>query len=218
MKFCSKLLKEINFEPEYLSPCCQTRNVKIPAFPYAGGEIDLNAYARHIEKILEGIQADAEDCRNCPELVETDALPGSNGQFRAVSINMHRYFCNCKCTYCSLWKHPQKGPGYEVLPGLKSLYEQNALQGNCFVSWGGGEPSILPQFDETSSWVMGKGFFQQIHTNALRFSPAIAEILSENKGRISVSLDNILSGFVTCTYFSLLFILPPRFLSLEINF
>lgn len=190
MQFCDKLLTEINFEPHALSPCCNTGNREIPAFPYNGGPIDLSAYARHIEDTISSLQADTTLCRNCSHLKNVDQLPGMSGQFSAVSINMHRFFCNCKCVYCGLWKTPEKGKGYDVLPGLKSLAEQNALANNCFLSWGGGESSILPSFEEATRWIMAKGYTQHTHTNALKFSDALAESLSAKKGLMTVSLDS----------------------------
>lgn len=190
MKYCSKLFNDINFEPRALAPCCQTGSNPIPLFPYEGGAIDLDAYAEHVAKTFEQIQNGGEACKNCPELREVKYIPQMSGKFSAISINMHRYFCNCKCVYCNYWKHPERGKGYNVLPGLVSLKDGGALASGAFVSWGGGEPGILLEFDEAAKWLTQIGTFQYVHTNALRYSPAIAEILSQGKGKINVSLDS----------------------------
>lgn len=124
MKICAKMFNELNFEPVSISPCCNTRALKIPAFPYSGGEIDLEKYGKHIENVLLDIQSGSNTCKNCPELVEIDGSPHiTNGKFHAISINMHRHFCNCKCCYCNLWQYADKGMGYNILPALKSLKE-----------------------------------------------------------------------------------------------
>lgn len=57
-------------------------------------------------------------------------------------------------------------------------------------SWGGGEPSILKGFEEASLWVTERRYWQNVHTNALRFSPAIAFLPQAQRGEINISLDS----------------------------
>lgn len=190
MKYCEKLFSELNLEPDRLSPCCNTKALRIPAFPYSGGPIDMRAYGAHIQKTVNEIQGGSQVCDRCPELLTKDGSLTATLVFRAVSINMHRFFCNCRCEYCNLWQQGHKGYGYDPLPALQSLKEQNALRPECFISWGGGEPSILPTFEQASSWALENGYFQYVHTNALRYSPALANVLGEKRGRINVSLDS----------------------------
>ncbi|MDE5833829.1 MAG: radical SAM protein [Desulfovibrio sp.] len=189
MKFCEKLFNEINFEPHSLSPCCNTENTRIPAFPYEGGEIDLNEYAKHIAACVEELQGETDLCKGCSHLAEIPGFPRMTGQFTDVLINMHRYFCNSKCVYCGYWQHPQKGKGYDPLPGLKSLRKQGALAKNCQIAWGGGEPSILPSFEEASKWCADNGYRQHVFTNSLKYSPAITDFISRDQGTMTVSLD-----------------------------
>ena len=193
MKFCSMLYRDINLEPASVQPCCDVHGCKVPTFPFSGGKLDMQAYTTHVENCVRRLQEkDDHLCEGCPQLgdIPPQALDGVTPQFRSVSINTHRYLCNCKCVYCNLWKHRERGIGYPVLPVLKSLYRQNALAPQCFISWGGGEPSILKDFEEASQWATGKGFWQNVHTNALRFSPAIAHLLREHRGEINISLDS----------------------------
>ena len=193
MKFCSMLYRDINLEPASVQPCCDVHGCEVPAFPFSGGSLDMRAYTAHVENCVRRLQ-DKDDrlCKGCPQLGESSprALDGKTPRFRSVSINTHRYLCNCKCVYCNLWKHRERGTGYPVLPVLESLAEQDALEPGCLISWGGGEPSILKDFEEASQWATGKGFWQNVHTNALRFSPAIAHLLREGRGEINISLDS----------------------------
>ncbi|MDR2669291.1 MAG: radical SAM protein [Desulfovibrio sp.] len=101
---------------------------------------------------------------------------------------MHRRRCNCKCVYCSLWR--EKGPVYAVLPALRSLFASGMAAHNCFFSWGGGEPSILPEFEECATAIRKEGYRQYIHTNALRYSPTVADLLQSGDGAVNVSLDS----------------------------
>lgn len=192
MKFCQLLCNDVNFEPAAVQPCCDIRHTLVPSFPFAGGRLDMAAYGEHIQTIVERLQTDPALCRNCPHLVDISvpagASPAARLLFRTVSINMHRYLCNCKCVYCDLWRG--NSSGYPILPVIKSLAEQGALHPDCLFSWGGGEPGILPDFEEASLWIQQNGWQQYVHTNALRFSPAIAQLLRTEKGGVNISLDS----------------------------
>lgn len=192
MKICENLYKDINFEPESIQPCCNIHGIVVPQFPFSGGAFPARAYLDHINNVIEELQKSGNICKGCPDL---RVLPdgrnyGARMLFRSVSFNQHRFFCNCKCDYCDLWQHKDRGYGYDVLPALESLKEQNLLDENCFFSWGGGEPSILPGFENAASWVTGHGYWQNVHTNALIYSPAIGKMLKRGQGQINISLDS----------------------------
>ena len=197
MLYCHKFFKHFNFEPKSILPCCDIRGVGVPSFPFAGGGLDIESYATHILTVFKELQTGAGYCKGCPELtVMPEALPGSfvaTFEFNSISINHHRYFCNCRCIYCDLW-HPKNAANaqqpYSLLPTLKQLESNRLLASNCAISWGGGEPTILDEFEEASTWLMEAGYFQYVHTNALQVSPALAKVLSAGKGRINVSLDS----------------------------
>jgi sulfatase maturation enzyme AslB (radical SAM superfamily) len=194
MKFCVYLVRDINFEPDAVQPCCNTKGLRrLPRFPFSGGRLlDMGEYRKHLEYTLEAMQEPGDMCAGCDQLVELDVPEGKGLDlkplFATVSFNMHRHMCNCRCVYCSLWKKPSKG--YEVLPALKSLASQHAFRSNCFFSWGGGEPSILREFENASRWILEQGYFQYVHSNALRFSPVLADLLARGRGGLNVSLDS----------------------------
>jgi sulfatase maturation enzyme AslB (radical SAM superfamily) len=190
MKFCSYLTNDINFEPDVIQPCCNVRALgTLPRFPFTGGAVDMSAYGRHIEKIVQTLQEKgAGMCAGCPELKNIEPQDTMEILFRTVSINKHRYFCNCRCVYCDLWEKQQADP-YPILPALCSLKDQQMLHPRCFFSWGGGEPCILKEFEETASWILANGYPQYVHTSALRWSPAIASLLAKGMGGVNISLD-----------------------------
>lgn len=193
MEICPLLFGDLNLEPHALQPCCDVHGCEVPSFPFSGGEVDLRAYAAHIENCFRRLQnRDDPLCRGCQKRISLPdgALKELDLQFKTISINSHRYLCNCKCVYCELWKHRDRGEGYPVLPVLESLSAQDALAPDCFISWGGGESSILKDFEAASLWAASHGYWQKVHTNALRFSPAIAHLLREQQGEIYISLDS----------------------------
>ncbi len=194
MKICNLLFNDLNFEPDALQPCCNIRNTRVPRFTYNGGPVDMAAYRAHIAESLDRLQHDAGLCAGCPEFTEVEEQsledPGRYVRFRTVSLNQHRFFCNCRCVYCDLWQGTHKEQPYDVLPALRSLAEQKALQQNAYFSWGGGEPGILRGFEAACGYIRELGFQQYVHTNALRFSPAVANLLRDRSGRVNISLDS----------------------------
>ena len=104
MNFCSSLVHDINFKPTAVQPCCDVHGVEVPRFPFIGGRLDMAAYAAHIEKSFQRLQAsEGKLCRNCPELKEITGNNAGNIRilFLTIGINMHRHLCNCKCVYGS---------------------------------------------------------------------------------------------------------------------
>lgn len=190
MKYCTKLFEELNFEPASLQPCCNVRGIRTPNFPYSGGPIDMPAYVEHIQKISDELQSGGALCRGCPDLRTASGFAEFALSFKALSVNMHRFFCNCKCVYCSLWNTPGRKIPYSVLPGLQSLHAGGFLDEHCAISWGGGEPGILPEFEDAVHWAMQNFYWQYVHTNAIKFSPAITDLLTVGLGHINVSLDS----------------------------
>lgn len=193
MEICPLLFGALNLEPHALQPCCDVHGCEVPSFPFSGGEVDMRSYAAHIENCFRRLQHKEDPlCRSCQKRISLPdgALKELDLQFKTISINSHRYLCNCKCVYCELWKHRDRGEGYRILPVLESLSAQGALAPDCLISWGGGEPSILKDFEAASLWATGNGYWQKVHTNALRFSPAIAQLLREQQGEINISLDS----------------------------
>jgi len=155
----------------------------------------MRRYTEHIRAAVDALQKGGLLCAGCPNLQVLDPDKAEDVlregiRFRTVSMNQHRHLCDGRCVYCKLWQNPSK-ESYAILPALESLRQQQALSENCFFSWGGGEPSLLRDFEEASRWIMVNGFQQYIHTNALRYSSTIAEILAGGKGGVNVSLDSV---------------------------
>ena len=191
MLFCSKLVRELVFEERALQPCCNTHAIQVPSFPFEGGAVDMEAYTRHVAAIAQEIQQqNPRVCAGCPDLVPiSHSVCVPELRFAVLSLNHHRHICNCRCVYCDLWKPGKHPRPFAILPAIQSLHEQGALEKNCAISCGGGESTLLPDFEATGRWLLDHGYFQYVHTNALRHSPWIDELLAQGKGRVNISLD-----------------------------
>lgn len=112
-----------------------------------------------------------------------------NIRFTSILLNFHRYYCNCKCTYCSLWTQKSQ-PEFAIRSNIREMCSSGRLDPTACFEWGGGESTILPEFEETASWLLQAGYQQGFFTNGLVYSPAIEEALRQGKGWLRISLDS----------------------------
>ena len=202
---CPRLTTAIDFEPSWLRPCCEPM-IKMPQFPYEGGSFNLENYISFLNNTLKTLQNDsAEICSGCPVKVKIEppmmykATPESHMpslalpiRLQQILINHFRDLCNCKCCYCWNWRRPRKVGLYSVKNILKYFYDAGMIANNASYSWGGGEVTLLPEFEELSQWIADQGNNKQtILTNGILFSSAITCLLERDAVNIiDISLDS----------------------------
>lgn len=187
MKICQSIIQHINIEPGAILPCCKPFIHNIPQSAFTGYD-NLKRYIAALQSCLEEYHDFCDGCQHR----ETYDVKSSNIKdmldISLILINHHRNFCNCKCVYCPYWQTPARP--ISVRPLLDELLSSGIVNKNAVVSWGGGESALLPEFEDTAFMLLGKGMYQQILANALRYSAATASILENANGGIMVSLDS----------------------------
>lgn len=186
MKICKGLIQNINVEPNKIMPCCRIAVHNMPYTPIIQSK-NIDSYITMLSSCLDGYNY---FCMGCPEKGTYEVQEYDIRDLLDISliwINHHRNYCDCKCTYCDFWKTPVHP--FSIRPLLKELLSSGFVNPKACISWGGGESTILPEFEETATNLLEKGFEQQVLTNALRPSRAVQKILKEGKGRVIVSLD-----------------------------
>jgi pyruvate-formate lyase-activating enzyme len=106
--------------------------------------------------------------------------------------------CNLKCDYCNqvtlLARAPERGApnrstAYE--PQLAAVIRSGQLAPNGRVTLAGGEPILVRDFEKTLRLLCAEGLRVTVLTNAVLFSPALAELLASRTDdvRVLTSLD-----------------------------
>lgn len=130
-------------------------------------------------------------CISCPYLKE-DKWDNSN-YIDNVYIS-HWTHCNSKCIYCFATQHPeefQTEERYKVLPLLKDMYEKNILKAGGIISFGGGEPTLLDEFEDIMTFLLDNYFYGiRVHSSGIKYSPALARAIEEIRGYVVVSVDS----------------------------
>lgn len=186
MKYCELFYTNLNIEPDRIQPCCDILRIVPPHVSYSGGKFPLDQYRKALSIASEANQNNEGPCNKCPLLQEKEQ-PSQSMQIRNVAINHQRSICNAKCVYCDFWKHPS--PSYNIYPAVAGLLESDILHENAYFHWGGGEPTILPEFKETIEYIYTKNRKQSVNTNGIVFSEQIAKLLKVGACTICTSLD-----------------------------
>lgn len=136
-----------------------------------------------------------ENCVDCPFLEERYAEDWDSDDFYIDNVYISHWIdCNCKCTYCYATQHPEEfkfyHKPYSVLPIIKEMLEKNILRRGGNVHFGGGEPTLLPEFDDIISLLLDYKFYNlRVHTSGIKYSPVLERGIREGRLKVVVSVD-----------------------------
>ena len=187
MYFCEHFYSSLNIEPDSIQPCCDIMRFAPPKVTYTGGEFPLEDYKKAIASASAGNRKADGPCRTCPLLKKVNKAKDHSILLKTILINHQRSVCNAKCVYCDFWKQPTRS--YNINPTIVDLFKSNILADNACFHWGGGEPTLLPEFEETSEFIFSRNRKQSVCTNAIRYSEQTAKLLGAGACSILVSLD-----------------------------
>lgn len=131
-------------------------------------------------------------CRLCPylELRENWNDFSKDMQISYVSMEQHS-LCNLRCSYCDEKYYGGLLPDYDLLGSVESLLDTGALSELRTVVWGGGEPTLDPNFSHLLSAMKStsKSCEHRFLSNGVRYSNEIAETLSTTSSMLVTSID-----------------------------
>ena len=132
-----------------------------------------------------------KNCIDCPFLKE-GPWHNSKRQIKYLYLS-HWLTCNSKCIYCYTAQHPEllvTGKQYRLLPQLQDMHKKGILTNDAEVSFGGGEPTLLDEFENIMTYLLDNYFWGiRVHTSGILYSPSIARAINEIRGYVVVSVD-----------------------------
>jgi organic radical activating enzyme len=158
---------------------------------FRGGELP-------VEKVIEArtaiVKANQEpehhfSCNGCSALVRRQ-WQRKEYLFDVLGIT-HFSKCNLKCYYCYTMKQGFSHVSEPIilLPTIHGIIEKGYLNPWAQVHWGGGEPTLLDEFDDLFSVLAGHGCFQFLNTNALILSRTVLDWLPRISAQMCISID-----------------------------
>ena len=192
--------KMIFFRAMEIAGCCA--NLKTGRMPLVGsygpgGVIDIDELANSKRADLAAVRQGEtpKACVDCPSWTLMDVADDDPYLFNDVNIG-HHTACNTDCYYCNTNSNSapvpiaaRKAPPLFSL--LKEMVERGYIDPDAIIRFGGGEPTILPEFEKLVDYFIdvGRRFF--IASSGVRYSPAIERML-----RVAVPAARLSSAWI----------------------
>ncbi len=160
---------------------------------YKGELIDWNDFFLKRNKLRESARASVipEKCTGCYYLKEQEW--NIDNYIDEVLIG-HFTHCNCNCIYCYTDKDKEffnANKTYNIYPVIKDMIEKGVLSKNATITFGGGEPTILQEFEELIYLLLDYDVYNiRIHSDCIKYSPAIEKGLKLGKIALITSVDS----------------------------
>lgn len=161
-------------------------------FPSASLRFPVEEYFAFRESIEEKLNADIEcECSGCPALEKR--VWGNRRYFPRICFSPS-LACNLSCSFCSQKSSPLvstlKSNYNDIIAVMKELMSQGVIDANTEISTLGGEPMILPGFDQFVDYCVATFATQlEIITNATIFSRSVARGMDMGKVWLHTSPD-----------------------------
>jgi pyruvate-formate lyase-activating enzyme len=147
----------------------------------------LNAKNSLIKKINE---KERTPCYKCPYLEKKNWGETENLEIKHLSLEYHS-ICNLKCTYCSEEYFGGKKVQYDLIQLIRDLIENKSLENCNSIVWGGGEPTLDPEFKNILQVVIQDldPSYLRFFTNSVKYNENIQELLDQDRIYITTSID-----------------------------
>jgi organic radical activating enzyme len=198
---CRHIERGLVFYPGALHACCANPVTgKTPSFADFGsglGAIDRVRAGRDEIRARHKAGDVVPQCQSCPRLQkvdwEADNARMEQGTIDEVTI-AHFTTCNIRCNYCytvtreAEWTAPvSKVP--RLLPTFRQLIDAGELARHANIRFSGGEPTLLPEFEDLLALLSEYGAVSVVYTNAVKRSQAIIDALKLDKIEVIMGVD-----------------------------
>lgn len=132
-----------------------------------------------------------EKCEGCYYLKEQE---WNDDDYIDEVLIGHFTHCNCNCIYCYTEKDKKffnANKTYNIYPVVKDMIEKGVLSKKATITFGGGEPTILKEFEELVNMLLDYDVHNiRIHSDGIKYSPAIEKGLQLGKITLITSVDS----------------------------
>lgn len=197
---CEDLQSSVYFGPNALRHCCQRffvdgkikGDVEILKVK-SDNDIDPKKIISAKNEIIQGLNTNKKTpCDGCPKIQYKEWVDPKEIKINKISIEAHSK-CNARCSYCSEMFYGGLNPNYDLNKMLYKFKDSNFFEENVAVTWGGGEPVLLKNFNDIfKNFIESKApTFKdvRVYSNAIIYNALIHKYLDENKIILTTSTD-----------------------------
>lgn len=196
---CDWINGGLDFRPEQIVLCCfswlQGYEEYVLVDNYHGEPID---WEKLFEKKRQLINMQKQGkttvfCKNCIYQKEHDWI--DDDSINCLLLN-HFTNCNSSCIYCDFGNNKQEFENlvtYDIVPILQDMKNKGFLKvtNRSFVTFGGGEPTVLKNFDNVLTFLIDEGFKNiRINSSGIKYSSAITNGLKNDVVDVVISVDS----------------------------
>ena len=193
---CGYIEHGLDFEHKKLTTCCFTCHSgggRIDVVNnYHGEPVDWDMVFEQKRKFREAHKAGniTPNCVGCTFLREYDW--DDDDYIDRLQFN-YWVKCNSRCIYCYAENNKRVFANmvpYNVAPVIEDLANKGYLRDGGEIAFGGGEPTIYPEFDDLVNIFTKNGISNmRVHSSGIKFSSAIENAIKESALNVVVSID-----------------------------
>ena len=197
-KSCYWIESGINFDIDAYKVCClysaKGGGNTIIRDNYKGEPVDWDKVFA-FKQMMKDMHKKGEVYHKCEGCIFLQEQDWDDDHTKISMINLDYWTkCNSKCSYCHTMLDKDrynKFKNYNFLPILKDMIKRDILRPNGHVSFGGGEVTLLHEFDKLLHIFMDFGFpLTRIHSSCIKYSKAVERGLKDGCVDLIVSVDS----------------------------
>jgi sulfatase maturation enzyme AslB (radical SAM superfamily) len=195
---CEDLQGSIYFAPNVIRNCCQRffvngkqkGDVEILKVKN-DNDIDYKKIIAAKKKIITDLNENkASPCDGCPKIQLKEWA--EEIKIKKISIEAHSK-CNARCSYCSDMFYGGLNPNYSLELMLDNFRKDNFFEDSVAITWGGGEPVLLKNFDSIFKKFIESKYPRfddiRVYSNSIIYNKLIHQYLDEKKIILTTSTD-----------------------------
>ncbi len=194
---CHWIQHGLNFENDHIEMCCLCCHKGGGRLyikeNYHGKNVNWNEIFKLKQKFIDENKQGIVDkrCEGCFNLYNKSW--DDDEQFINYIHFNHWTNCNSDCIYCyTSWdkENYQKKPHYNVMPIIKELFKKKQFRPGGEITFAGGEPTILKEFEELVNFLLKHGADRiTVHSSGIKYSKAIENGIKSKKLSVCLSAD-----------------------------
>ena len=160
---------------------------------YHGEKIDWKKFFA-IKREYREIQKRGEIVPGCVGCVFLEEREWQQDDYIDSIIFDHFTKCNCCCSYCYTEEDKKRYntlKTYNIYPIIKDMFDKKIIRTGGAIGFGGGEPTILPEFDKLIDLLLKNGFSNmRVPSSGIKYSKMIEKGIKTGQLSVVVSIDS----------------------------
>ncbi len=202
--YCPYIANGVHFVHDRIRFCSANKQGPPLAKTYKGEDLNWDEIQKDRERLLRLLQEGQipEECEGCFNL--NNPIYQTKYEIENTPKIKHLYIsnwlhCNTGCIYCinkslthsKFDKKVKKSEYYDSYPIIENLVKNNILDKNAIITFTGGEPTVLKEFDKLLE-IIAKHVTTPINvlSSGIRFNKTIYNNLKKDKVLLVVSIDS----------------------------